>query len=264
MQKGPLLAAAALTAMTATGGLFYANSRRESLTRLKADMGTKISVQQSAANRQRQPEFINGGIIQGRAVNSDAQPVVEAKACVEKADALIGRQLCSSTDNEGNFRIEVPEPGTYTVFGSKEEDGYPLTISGFHREEGILVPKVYVEARQTVRDVILQLGSKAATIHGTVTDATDRKPVSKVTITLRRADNPNIYYEIGAAEPKANGRFKVLVSPVPFTIEVSSSEYETWTYSETGRNGHADALTVNRGQTKRLNIMLRRRSKPNN
>jgi Carboxypeptidase regulatory-like domain len=124
-------------------------------------------------------------------------------------------------------------------------------------------PKVYVEARQTVRDVILQLGSRAATIHGTVTDATDRKSVSKVTIALRRADNPNILYQIGAAEPKRNGIFKVLVPPLPFTIEVSSREYETWTYGENGSNGHSDALTVNRGQTKSLNIMLRRRKNPN-
>ncbi|HEX7957467.1 MAG TPA: hypothetical protein VF508_11025 [Pyrinomonadaceae bacterium] len=39
---------------------------------------------------------------------------------------------------------------------------------------------------------------------------------------------------VGEAEEKGNGRLKILVPTVPFTIEVAAPGYKTWTYSMGG------------------------------
>lgn len=119
-----------------------------------------------------------------------------------------------------------------------------------------------VTQNQVARDVVLQFGPKASKIEGFIVDATTNQPISKATITLRRVDNPEVYYIIGPKEPKENGRFKVLVPSVPFTIEVSSPEYETWTYSKNGLNNRSDPLVVNRGIVKKLGIALHPQKQP--
>jgi hypothetical protein len=38
--------------------------------------------------------------------------------------------------------------GKYTVYGSKEEDGYPLTVSGFHQQVSLdQIPKLIVKGK---------------------------------------------------------------------------------------------------------------------
>ena len=255
MRKRILLATAFLVMVTS--GFFYANSKNSGLT----GQTSLVPMHQVQNIRQRgkSSDLPDIGIIEGRVFNSEEQPVAGAKMCAERDDALTGRRLCSPSNDDGAFRLEVLEAGTYSVFGSKEEAGYPLTISGFHRQEGVHVPKVSIKPGQTISGVFVQLGSKAGMIEGEITDATDHKPVSRVTITLRRGDNPQIYYMIGAMERKENGKFKVLVPAIPFTIEVSSLEYETWTYSKNGLHGKSDQLRVNREQIKSLKIALRRK-----
>jgi Carboxypeptidase regulatory-like domain len=209
------------------------------------------------------PEINSGtGAVEGRVLNADGQSIAGAKIFAERADVLQSRLRSSYSDKDGNYRIEIGEPGLYTIYGSKEEDGYPLNVSGFHRESSILIPKVTVTQNQVVKGVNINLGSKASALEGVIIDATTSLPISKVTITLRRADNPEMLYRIGAAEEKKGGKFKVLVPHVPFTIEVSAPGYETRTYNADGAGNLLESLSLNPGETKRLNITLRRRKQP--
>lgn len=200
----------------------------------------------------------NGGAIEGRVLNSDGEPVARAKVSAENENSM-GRVISSQSDKDGYYRIET-EPGTYMVVGSKEEDGYALTISGFHQEGNINIPKVTVGPNQVIQGIDVNLGSRASILEVVITEAVSNRPINKARIKLRRADNPEILYSIGTAAEKKNGKFKVLVPHVPFTIEISSPDYETWTYSADGSGKSSDALVLNPGENKKLTVVLRHKN----
>lgn len=195
-------------------------------------------------------------VIEGRAINAGGESVAGAKVFAELDSAMSSRVAYSFTDKDGSFKIEVEGTGDYKVYGSKESEGYPLTISGFHQESISQIPKVSLSQNQVARDVVVQLGEKVGVVEGVISDATTHKRISKATITLRRADNPDLYYIIGDGEEKENGKFKVLVPAAPFTIEVAAPGYETWTYGMSGHNGRSEPLTVSRGEHKKLDIAV--------
>lgn len=230
VKLAPVIAIVALSA----AGMFYAKSSVQSV-RPQADSGPMRPRNRRAAGR-----------IEGRVIDIEGHLVAGAKVYADRSEMVKSLLIRGQTDDEGNFTIDVPEPGTYMVFGSKEEDGYPDTISAFHREVETQSPTVTVALNQVVQDVVLQFGPKASRIDGIITNAVTKQPITKATITLRRADNPEIYYIIGSAEPKEKGRFKVLVPSVPFTIEVTAPSYEK----------KIETLRLKRGVVKRLNIAL--------
>jgi hypothetical protein len=84
-----------------------------------------------------------------------------------------------------------------------------------------------------VQKVILQLGESAAKIEGTIADLTTDQKIRKATITLRRADNPDLLYRTSTddADP---GTFEAVVPMKPFTMTVESPGYEPWTYGDDG------------------------------
>src|SRR5687767_1985048 len=108
--------------------------------------------------------------IEGRVINAAGQAIGGAKVFVESDDTAV-RLSTGVSDKDGNFRIKLRQLGNYTVYGAKEEDGYPLTVSGFHQQVSIdQIPKLRITEPKTVQNVILQLGQSAATIEGTIAD----------------------------------------------------------------------------------------------
>lgn len=199
------------------------------------------------------------GVIKGRVVNAQGESVSGAKVSAERDSSGSVRLISSFSDEDGNYRIEINEPGTYTLIGSKEEGAYPETVSAFHfYGTDVVAPKVEVNRNQVIENVDINLGDRASVLEGTIIDYKSNLPVSsKTTITLRRLDDTNLLYRIGGAEEKKNGKFKVLVPHVPFTIEISSPDYETWTYSRDAKENGSDPLILNPGETKKLNISMR-------
>ncbi len=160
------------------------------------------------------------------------------------------------TDARGDFTIAGLEPGTYFMEARKESEGYASNRYAFASAGLAEIPQIDLLKDQAVSGVIVRFGPKSAKLTGQVIDAKTRKPIELADITLRRADNPKYFTSIGLNDPKANNRFHVLVPPLPFTIEVKSSGYEDWTYSNDGSGKHMDAIQLASGARKDLIIAL--------
>src|SRR5215204_1075794 len=122
----------------------------------------------SAAPSRRNGEFN----IEGRVINAAGEPIAGATVFADLNTALTGMIPSDTSDREGRFSITISSLGTYTIYGSKEEDGYPLTISGFHQQvRPDQVTAITVSEPKTVSDVVLQLGEQAAFLDGDLQDA---------------------------------------------------------------------------------------------
>jgi len=244
--KTLMVIAAAIAALVVVGLSHNMRSRKPALPRVAGQI-----------SQQMQPDCA----VAGRVINADGNAVSGATVSAELDSGGMAIQTTVS-DQNGNFRIPIRAMGNYTVSGSKEEDGYPLTVSGFHQQVSLdQIPKLIFTECKVVSDVVLQLGEKAPIIEGSVTDHATGQKIKRATITLRRADNPELLYQTSTDEANP-GHFRLAVSKMPFTIEVESSKYEAWTYSNAGEVGRSDALTVAQGQTKKLKIALRPKKQP--
>jgi hypothetical protein len=202
----------------------------------------------------RQGEFS----IDGRVVNSYGGAEAGARVFADLDSVLTGMIMETTSDSEGHFSIPIRSLGNYTVYGSKEEDGYPLTISGFHQQvRPDQIPRINVTEPKTVTDVTLQLGDKAATLDGNIEDGDSDQAVQEATIILRRTDNPALLYRT-SSDAFNPGQFKVVVPTAPFTIEIESQGYEPWKYQIEGLES---SLKLARGESKHLFIKLRKQTK---
>ena len=195
------------------------------------------------------------GAIEGRVINSAGESVAGASVFAESETS---RTFPGKSRKDGTFRIVVPKPGTYTIYGSKEVEGYPPTISGFHRPDEIQLPVVGVtEKEEVITGITVQLGEKAANLEIIIKEAESGRPIENATFTLRRADNPNIFYTVGL-EKKQSGRFKLLVPTSPFGLEIQSPGHMQWFYSKPVSGPPENALRLNRGATKTIEVVLHR------
>ncbi len=212
-----------------------------------------------AVNRPQHIHQLNtqSGAIQGQVVYAEGQPVSGAVVYARKADFVKGIEPFAHSDKQGRFIIRNLTPGTYTVYGGKEEDGYPLTTSAFHSVGNVIAPQVNVNDQQTTSQVVVQLGPKAAKLAVRIVDAATTRPIEEVSITLRRVDNANYMYSTGPNGPKGGG-FEILVPSVPVTVEVQARGYEKWNYRAAGADAREDVLHLAPGERKDMIISLRR------
>lgn len=234
-----LVIAVGLTALAGTGLYYRAISKPPAHPRIASEIHQNLQ---------------RDCIIEGRVINADGEVVSGATVFADLDGASASAMPTTVSDKNGNFKIRFYEMGNYTVYGSKEEDGYPLTVSGFHQQVSLdQIPKLTITSCTNVTNVVLQLGHKAPMIEGDVRDLVTHQLVEHATIKLRRAENPELLYQTGT---HTAGKFRVAVSTAPFTIEVESPRYEIWSNTNDGADG-SDPLTVPRGQTKKLQISLR-------
>lgn len=206
----------------------------------------------SAAPSRRNGEFN----IEGCVINAAGEAVAGAKVFADLNTDLNGMIATDISDREGRFSITISSLGTYTIYGSKEEDGYPLTISAFHQQVRLdQVPQITVSEPKTVTDVVLQLGEKAAILEGDLEDANTNQAVKAATIILRRADNLDALYRT-SSDTAHPGHFRVVVPlSAPFTVEIESKGYKPWKFRNQAQE---ETLALNKGESKRLSVKLRK------
>ena len=95
-----------------------------------------------------------------------------------------------------------------------------------------------------------------------VTDGATGRPINKVGIRLRRAGNPQMLYGVSEEAVKKNGKFEVLVPPVPFTLRVSTHGYETRTHGGRENGTDEEPLAVGPGEVREIRVALRPQREP--
>ena len=213
------------------------------------------AAQNSSAPRLVPPHPQDDFKIEGLVINAAGEVVPGANVYVESDNAGLTQIATGLSDAAGKFSITLREPGNYTVFGSKEEDGYPLTVSGFHQQVPLdQIPKLSIAERKNVTGVILQLGEKAGRLEGDISEAGTGQEIKHATILLRRTENPELIYRTSTEEGH-HGKFKLAVPPLPFTVEVESEGYERWSYGGGGIR-KAESIKLKQGESKNLHIAL--------
>jgi Carboxypeptidase regulatory-like domain len=196
--------------------------------------------------------------IEGRVINAAGEVVPGAQVFAELDDAGSTLVPTDVSDSSGRFSIMLNQTGRYTVYGSKEEDGYALTISGFHQQVNLNeIPKLVITEPKVVSGIVLQLGQPAARLEGSIKDIGTGKPVNKATITLRRADNPELVYQTSTDENRL-GKFRVVVPTAPFTFQLDSPGYESWMYGGEG-NQKVASIRLKQGESKNLQVTLHKK-----
>jgi len=212
------------------------------------------SIESSQANPQE--GAARGAVITGSVVTLEGRRVAGADVSAMSTQGSRGILPHTITDPQGNFSLGGLKAGTYYIEAKKESEGYASTLLNFFSDGLAEAPQIEVLENQVVNGVILRFGPKSASLTGRVIDAITKKPIQDAQIILRRADNPKRFYSTGPNDPKLYNRFKLLVPPAPFTIEVKATGYEDWTYSNDGSGKHADVLRLVSGSEKDLTIAL--------
>jgi len=246
--KTVLLVVTAVLVLGVTGVTYMSRSAQPGLSRAASDHLTEV-----------RSDFE----VVGRVINAAGEAVAGAQVFVESDDA--GARISSDiSDEDGNFSVKMRQLGDYTVYGSKEEDGYPLTVSAFHKQVRLdEIPKLHITERKTIDNVIVQLGQSAAIIEGTVKDVLTHEGVQRATITLRRADNPDLLYRT-STQAESHGKFKLVVPTDAFTMTVESPSYDVWNYGDDGTLGRAPhSVKLKRGERRRVEVGLRKSGNDN-
>jgi hypothetical protein len=194
--------------------------------------------------------------IEGRVVDPEGNPVAEIEVVAAK---LSGMLLGSKTDKDGYFFITGVGEGTYEVYTS-EKNGPSCPTCPFYASglPSHFSATVSVLKGQVNPNVVLEPAPKLAKLTGRVLDAETNEPAGASQIILRRVDMPDYYHKEG---PDENGDFDIPVPLVPFTIEVVSEKHAQWNYVRNDLPrvpGRVDSLKLNRGETRKLEVRLRK------
>lgn len=198
------------------------------------------------------------GSVQGVVLDGVGKPLPGATVyALPEMDML--KQIRATTDAAGKFTVnDIPEGGVY-LGAFKERDGYPYNFFSFFLMPGERRPdKVNVKAGETTKDVVIQLGAKAAYLSIKITDEHGMflDEGTHLGYVFTRPDIPanRGYYERGA---NLKGE-TLMVPPVPFRLTVEAKGYETWHYGGKGWQGQEGLITLKSGETLNLTIRLKR------
>jgi hypothetical protein len=164
------------------------------------------------------------GVITGTVLDEHGSPVVNAKVLItEKGVFVVHRVLqFHETDADGRFRIAHVPWGTYLVTVGKENAGYADTGLGLHCNNAY--PTVVLTEDSAAADVTLNLGPKAGVLDlQPVTDELTGKEIRSAAVTLRCADNNDLFITKSTAE----GR--ILVPALAnVVVNITAAGYKPW------------------------------------
>src|SRR5260370_6239327 len=123
-----------------------------------------------------QSKDVGEGVIQGVVLSEGGQPVRGAKVHAELNGVAMAKKIrYVETDENGFFLIDRLDFGNYYLGAMKEEEGYGNSDSSFFNDNPL--PMAQITAQHRSADVVVNLGSKAGILTGTISDALTGKPI---------------------------------------------------------------------------------------
>ncbi len=154
-----------------------------------------------------------------------------ATVCAIPADGGIVRvrdKICTETDAEGKFIINLTQAGKYQVIGEKMSEGYMPPYIPFYRDPHRPIPEIIVGDEHRNASVSLTLGPKSGLITGKVIDEAADTPVQDFVVWVWQERDPNARYHEVVKGSHSPGRFKLFAPPVPFRLRIVAEGYEDW------------------------------------
>jgi hypothetical protein len=208
--------------------------------------------------------FLPIGVVEGVVLDSNGQPVTDASAYYRVGDdSTIGERHQTTTDCTGHFVLEHVLAGNVQIGAFKEADGYvdrrfAFPFYGEANDGGF--PELQVRARETVKGVVVRLGSQGAFLELNVFDVDTKAPLDWFNYKLCNGDHPgddNNCLGSGATGQRAQR----IVPSVPITVKIVAPGYDSWNYKND--NTGSALVELHPGEVRSLTVYLRRNSKGN-
>lgn len=204
------------------------------------------------------------GIIQGSAVDENADPVSEAEvtwfdldASENVVEAHTGPQASVNTDKTGHFTIEhLVVDHNYALVAKKESAGYPDMSMSLHNPLG-KTQTTTARPKGQVLEFRLQMGPKAARLKWDVRDAITGAHVKGLTFAMHRGDGAGESAGLAPLSGSAPASYSLLVpTDVGVSVEFSAKGYKTWYYPGTTTKAATTFMSTAPGQTTKLDVRL--------
>ena len=196
-----------------------------------------------------QGKEVGEGVIQGVVLGEGGQPVRGAKVHAELNGVAMAKGIrYVETDESGFFLIDRLDFGNYYVGAMKEEEGYGNSDSSFFNDSPL--PMGQITAQNRSADVVVNLGSKAGILTGTISDALTAKPIP-AGFDLAQVKDRTRWMRTSAAP-----NFRVLIpSSNEIEVKVSAPGYEAWVYPDP--TTPSQVLRMDPGSEMHLDIKLK-------
>lgn len=188
------------------------------------------------------------GRVQGIVLDRSGTPVAEATVFV----GTLARGPSTQTDAKGRFTLEGVPAGSVGLHAFKTSDGHPYDMFAFFTMPGEKEPFVEITSGQTVENVVIQLGARAATLNLDITDE-NGAPID-AQASFSRPD----LGKVGNYERSVKSKDSLMVPPVPFRMTVEARGFEAWHYGGSRWESDEGLLRLKPEQNFTLSIKLRR------
>jgi hypothetical protein len=193
----------------------------------------------------------------------------DATVCAIPVDGGLVRvhdKICTETDAQGKFIINLTQAGKYQITGEKMSEGYMPPYVPFYRDPERPIPEIIVGDDSRNASVSFALGPKSGLITGKVIDEASDIPVSDFVVWVSQARNPNARFHQVVKGSHSPGRFKLFAPWVPFRLRVVAEGYEDWVMgggvlvSASGPRKGPGTLLVRSGLTAVFAVYLSRKN----
>jgi hypothetical protein len=192
---------------------------------------------------------VGEGVIQGVVLGEGRRPVAGAKVHAELKGVPMAKAIrYVESDQNGLFLIDRLDFGNYYVGAMKEGEGYGSSDSSFFNDNPS--PMAQITAQHRSADVVVNLGPKAGTLTGTISDALTGKPIP-AGFDLAQVKDRSKWMSTSVAP-----NFRVLIpSSKEIDVKVSAPGYESWVYPDP--TIPSQVLRVGPGSEMHLDIKLK-------
>jgi hypothetical protein len=208
--------------------------------------------------------------ITGDVLDDAGHPFLGITVCAIPIDGAVVRvrdKICTESDSQAKFIINISQAGKYQVLGEKMSDGYMPPYIPFYGNPGIPIPEVIVNDESRTVSVSVAVGPKSGLVTGKVIDEATDSPVQDFVVWISQAQAANAQtHEV--VKGTRSGRFKLFAPPVPFKLRVVSQGYEDWVMgggvlvSSAGARKAPGSLLVRSGSTADFAVYLKRKAQP--